>query len=155
MPCISKSKTDSRARPYISKSKTDSHATPDNVLQHVARVYGQVLPFDPCPLNDNPEFDGRELSFPHGGVVFVNPPYSQLKTTRVRGLGWVEKCHQEAQKGAHVVMLLPARTDTQWFHDIILENKYRLEFWRGRLKFKGSTNSAPFPSMLVIMKPNN
>ena len=51
--------------------------------------------------------------------------------------------------GATVVMLLPARTDTRWFHDYIY-GKAEVRFIRGRLKFGGSKNSAPFPSMVVI-----
>jgi len=75
--------------------------------------------------------------------VFCNPPYG-------RSIGlWVRKASQISGDG-FVVMLLPARTDTKWFHDYIY-NKYdvRIEFLKGRLKFGDGINSAPFPSMLV------
>ena len=75
-----------------------------------------------------------------------------MKTTKKGGLGWVEKGHIEAQKGNSSVFLIPARTDTTWFHEIILENNYEVRFLKGRLKFGDSKSSAPFPSMLVIFK---
>jgi site-specific DNA-methyltransferase (adenine-specific) len=72
---------------------------------------------------------------------WCNPPYSQIKD-------WVFKAHQEAIDGNLTVMLIPARTCTTWFHEIIYK-RYHVEFIRGRLKFSDSKNSAPFPSMLV------
>ena len=81
-----------------------------------------------------------------GYRVFCNPPYG-----RTIGL-WVKKAYEESQKSnTLVVLLLPARTDTKYFHDYIL---YRSEirFLPGRLKFGNSKNSAPFPSMLVIFR---
>ena len=77
-----------------------------------------------------------------GQTVWLNPPYG-------RGIGkWVQKAYEEAQKpGTVVVCLLPARTDTAWFHDYCRKGK--ITFIRGRLKFGGSKNSAPFPSMVV------
>ena len=77
-------------------------------------------------------------------VVWCNPPYG-------RKIGeWVKKA---SESKAIIVMLLPARTDTKWFHDYIY-NKQNIEirFIKGRLKFGNSKNSAPFPSMIVILK---
>ena len=72
-------------------------------------------------------------------------------------LGWVEKSHLECKKGKLVVLLIPSRTDTTWFHDIIQKNNYEVRFMRGRVKFLDQDgheqNPAPFPTMLVIMKP--
>lgn len=74
-----------------------------------------------------------------GERVFCNPPYGrEIKE-------WVKKA---SESDAVTVMLLPARTDTAWFHDYIY-NKHKIDFFRGRLKFGDSKNSAPFPSMLV------
>ena len=76
----------------------------------------------------------------------MNPPYG-------RAIGkWVEKAYREACRGALVVGLLPARTDTKWFHDFIY-HKAQIRFLRGRLKFSGAIYSAPFPSMIVIWEP--
>ena len=76
----------------------------------------------------------------------MNPPYG-------RKIGkWVKKAHDEVERGVPlVVCLLPARTDTKWFHDYIY-GKAEIRFIRGRLKFGGSKNSAPFPSMIVIFR---
>ena len=75
-----------------------------------------------------------------GCNVWCNPPYG-------RQIGeWVKKA---AESGAPVVMLLPARTDTRWFHDCIY-GKAEIRFVRGRLKFGDSRNSAPFPSMIAV-----
>ena len=57
------------------------------------------------------------------------------------------------ESNCKVVMLLPARTDTRWFHDYCI--KGNIEFLRGRLKFGNSENSAPFPSMIVIFDKSN
>ena len=62
---------------------------------------------------------------------------------------WVKKASEA--KNSTTVMLIPARTDTKWFHDYIL-GKAEIRFVKGRLKFGGSKNSAPFPSMIVIYK---
>ena len=80
-----------------------------------------------------------------GGAVWLNPPYG-----RTIGL-WMRKAHTEAQLGATVVCLVPSRTDTSWFHDYCIQHEYHL--LRGRLKFGGSKNSAPFPSLVVVMRP--
>jgi len=85
--------------------------------------------------------------------VFMNPPYG-------REIGrWVEKAHKESRRsasrtyGATVVCLLPARTDTKWYHDYCIKGEIR--YIKGRLKFSGMKNSAPFPSMIVIFRGQN
>lgn len=75
--------------------------------------------------------------------MFCNPPYGRNIAK------WVQKGFEEAQKpGTKVVMLLPARTDTKWFHDYCVKGK--IEFLKGRIKFGNADNPAPFPSMIVI-----
>ncbi len=77
-----------------------------------------------------------------GHSCFMNPPYgSEIKK-------WVKKAAESNARGG-VVGLLPARTDTAWFHDYIY-GKTEIRFLRGRIKFDGADNSAPFPSMIVI-----
>ena len=64
---------------------------------------------------------------------------------------WVRKCFMEAQKiNTIVVMLIPARTDTRYFHEFIYHKAREIRFIRGRLKFGDQKNSAPFPSMVVV-----
>lgn len=64
---------------------------------------------------------------------------------------WMRKAYEESLKGALVVCLVPSRTDTAWWHDYAM--KGQIEFLRGRLKFGGHTNSAPFPSAVVVFNP--
>lgn len=82
-----------------------------------------------------------------GETVFVNPPYGRNL------IQWVQKCYIESHKpGTTVVMLIPARTDTRYFHEYIYGKAKEIRFLRGRLKFSGAENGAPFPSMLVVYK---
>ena len=83
-----------------------------------------------------------------GKTIWLNPPYG-----RTLGL-WTSKANRESfGGGATVVLLVPARTDTAWWHNNCIEHEVR--FIRGRLKFGGSKNSAPFPSAVVVMRGNN
>jgi len=102
-----------------------------------------------CAEYYTPETDGLINSWRRvdGGAVFCNPPYG-------REIGkWVRKAYEEAQAGAKVVLLIPARTDTSYFHDYIY-GKAEIRFVRGRLKFTDDDGQAfdpaPFPSMVVI-----
>ena len=93
--------------------------------------------FSPC-------MDG--LKQPWKGACWMNPPYGRNFTRK-----WVEKAFMESRKGCIVVALLPVRTDTRWFHDFIYcKRDVSIEFIRGRLKFSGSKDAAPFPSMVVV-----
>lgn len=82
-------------------------------------------------------------------AIWVNPPYSSW------GL-WVKKASEEAKRGATVVMLLPARTDTRAFHEYIYGRKnVEIRFIKGRVRFVGAEHGAPFPSMIVIFRPSS
>lgn len=85
------------------------------------------------------------LSSNWGGRNFVNPPYGRELPK------WVQKSYEEWQKGKTVVMLIPSRTDTRWWHDYCMKAS-EIRFIKGRLKFDDQKNSAPFPSALVIFK---
>lgn len=87
--------------------------------------------------------DGLKQSW--SGVCWCNPPYRRDVAV------WVQKAHHEAQRGVKTVMLIPSRTDTKYFHEYIY-GKYEIRILKGRLKFGGSKNSAPFPSMIVIFE---
>jgi site-specific DNA-methyltransferase (adenine-specific) len=131
----------------FSSNKTEWE-TPGWLFNELDREFNFTL--DVCAIAENakckryfsPEDDGLSQSW-QGEVCFMNPPYG-------REVGaWVQKAYEESRKGAKVVCLLPARTDTAWFHDYIY-GKAEIRFLRGRLKFSGAKNSAPFPSMIVI-----
>ena len=79
-----------------------------------------------------------------GGAIWLNPPYGRTIKD------WVRKADAVASGGGTVVCLVPARTDTSWWHEYCIHHEIR--FIRGRLKFGNQKNSAPFPSALVIMK---
>lgn len=97
---------------------------------------------DPCTVEQT-DYDGL-LSSWSGARVFVNPPYSQVR-------GWMEKCHTEAPGCPVIVALVPARTDTAWFHDYCLSAS-EVRFIRGRLRFDDGPGTAPFPSMLIVWR---
>jgi site-specific DNA-methyltransferase (adenine-specific) len=117
-------------------SKTPSHATPEALYRELDAEFRFTL--DPCPLNDSQIWDGALMSWA-GHRVFCNPPYG-------RGIaGWLMK----AREAECAVYLLPARTDTRWWHNYALKAD-EIRFIRGRLKFGDATNSAPFPSVILI-----
>lgn len=130
-------------------SKSDLWSTPQDFFNKLDQEFHFDL--DVCALPENakcgnyytPEQDG--LAQEWNGTCWCNPPYG-------REVGkWVEKAYLSACDGATVVMLLPARTDTKWFHDYIY-GKADVRFVRGRLKFGDSNNSVPFPSMVAVFK---
>lgn len=105
-----------------------------------------------CKRFYTPETDGLKSSWNYGGAVFVNPPYG-------RSIGaWVEKAFNEAKSGTTIVLLIPARTDTKYFHEYIY-GKAEIRFLQGRLKFTdedgNSKAPAPFPSMVVVFNGGN
>jgi phage N-6-adenine-methyltransferase len=122
----------------IFSSATDDWSTPKDVYRTLDAEFG--FDFDPCPLHS--DFDG--LSVEWGEVNFVNPPYSKIKD-------WCRKAYEEWKKGKTVVMLIPSRTDTKYWHDYIMKAS-EIRFIRGRLKFGDSKNSAPFPSAIIIFR---
>ena len=135
-------------------SATDMWATPQEFFDKLDQEFHFDL--DACAIPENakckryftPEQDG--LSQTWGGSVWCNPPYG-------RTIGeWVKRASQSCDDGATVVMLLPARTDTRWFHSYIYgKPNVELRFVKGRLKFGDGKNSAPFPSMVAIFRPVN
>jgi len=130
-------------------SETNEWATPQDFFDKLNKQFNFTL--DPCATKENAkcakfftqEDDGLAQDW-SGERVFCNPPYG-------RGLkDWVRKAHEESKKGALVVMLIPARTDTSYWHDYIVGGGADIRYLRGRLKFGGSANSAPFPSALIM-----
>jgi|ERR1041385_7246630 phage N-6-adenine-methyltransferase len=77
-------------------------------------------------------------------IVFMNPPYGRQISD------WMQKAYLSSIDGATVVCLVPARTDTRWWHDFAVKGEIR--FLKGRIRFEGSPHSAPFPSALVIFR---
>lgn len=132
-------------------SKKMNWSTPQKFFDELDNEFHFTL--DPCASDENAkcayyyteEEDGLIQDW-SGETVFCNPPYGRELPK------WIEKCFYEGQKeNTTVVMLIPARTDTKAFHEYIY-NKSEIRFIKGRLKFGGEKNSAPFPSMIVIYR---
>ena len=130
-------------------SKTDQWSTPQDFYDKLNNEFHFTL--DPCADEYNHKCekyytekdDGLKQDW-SGETVFVNPPYGRAIKD------WVQKSYDESQKyNTKVVMLIPARTDTKYFHKYIY-HKAEIRFVEGRLKFGDSKNSAPFPSMVVV-----
>ena len=140
----------------IFSSATDLWETPQEFFDALNSEFHFEL--DVCALPSNakcakyytPKTDG--LAQPWNGVCWCNPPYG-----RQIGL-WVQRASEAAKLGNTVVMLIPARTDTKWFHKYIyMKQNVEIRFVPGRLKFEraaGARNSAPFPSMVVVFRPD-
>jgi len=127
-------------------SKTEMWETPQWLFDELNDEFHFDL--DCCAVPENakckryftPEQDG--LAQEWTGTVWCNPPYG-------REIGkW---CKKASESACTVVMLVPARTDTKWFHDYCY-GMAEIRFLRGRLKFGDAKNSAPFPSMVVIWR---
>lgn len=133
-------------------SKTDDWATPADFYKMLDLEFGFDL--DPCASHENAKCDeyftvdenGLEQDW-RDHTVFMNPPYG-------REIGkWMQKAYESSQNGATVVCLVPARTDTNWWHSYAMKGEIRLV--KGRLKFGGASTNAPFPSAVVIFRPLN
>ena len=132
--------------------KKNNWATPQAFFDKLDDEFHFTL--DPCADDFNHKCDryytekqdGLKQDW-SGETVFCNPPYG-------REIGkWVKKCFEEVYCGSCkcAVLLLPARTETRWFHDYIY-NKAEIRFIKGRLRFGGSSVNAPFPNMVVVYR---
>lgn len=135
-------------RDVFASSKTDEWETPKDFFDKLNEEYNFTL--DVCATHQNAkcakyftkEMDGLQQTWE--GRCWMNPPYG-------REIGkWMQKAYESVKKGDAelVCCLVPARTDTGWWHDYAM--KGRVEFVRGRLKFGQGKNNAPFPSGIVI-----
>jgi phage N-6-adenine-methyltransferase len=131
-------------------SQTDEWPTPQWLFNSLNAEFGFTL--DPCATPANAKGrkffakaeDGLSRDWSHD-VVFMNPPYG-----RVIGR-WMRKAYESSRTGATVVCLLPARTDTDWWHRYVMKGEIRL--LKGRIKFEGAQHAAPFPSAIVVFRP--
>lgn len=134
------------------KNKNSVWYTPQYLFDELNEEFNFVI--DSCALPENtkcslyytPEQD--ELAQNWFDTTWCNPPYGR------EIYQWVEKAYNEHLKNnITVVLLLPAKTDTKWFHEY-LYNKAEIRFIKGRIKFGGSKDPAPFPSMVCIFNKN-
>ena len=129
-------------------SKTNEWATPQDLFDTLDAEFKFTL--DPCATKENAKCSFYYTKDDDGlsqdwcdHTVFMNPPYGrEIKQ-------WAKKAYQEWKRGATVVCLVPSRTDTAYWHDYFMKAD-EIRFIRGRVKFGGSKNSAPFPSAIVV-----
>lgn len=146
------------AKALFSSAKYD-WGTPEKVFRELDDEFAFVLDAAAdhtnalCQLYFTESHDALTRSWHPYGTVFLNPPYG-------RSIGqWVAKAAEEARQGCTVVVLIPARTDTRYFHDYIWDKEHhcpkpgvQVRFLQGRLTFVGADNEAPFPSMVVVFE---
>ena len=122
-------------------SASDEWATPTETFRALDAEF--KFADDACPLGGDRNGLLREWSSP----CFVNPPYSDIYP-------WMEKAKIEADAGKTVVLLVPSRTDTRWWHEFAMKAS-EIRFIRGRLKFGNAKTGAPFPSAVVVFGGNH
>jgi len=140
---------------YMATAKTVEWETPLWRVEEWEDELGCEFTFDPCCTPENAkatnflteEDDGLKSDW--WGRVWLNPPYGrQLKE-------WMEKANSELRSGRVelIVALLPARTDTRWFHESVVDQGHEVRFIKGRVKYGEGVSPAPFPSIYVVMTP--
>jgi phage N-6-adenine-methyltransferase len=135
-------------------SNSNEWETPQDLFDKLNAVFQFDL--DVCATDENTKcgqwYTKEQDGLAHEWMDFenksawMNPPYGSGITD------WLKKAYSENLKGMTVVCLLPARTDTKWFHEWVV-GKAEITFLQGRLKFGGCENSAPFPSMIAVYRP--
>jgi len=131
-------------------SNTDEWTTPQWLFDQLNMEFGFTL--DVCANQENTKcklyFDKKTngLLQQWSGTCWMNPPYGRQINK------WIKKAYESSLQGATVVCLLPARTDTSWWHEYCINGKAEIRFLRGRLKFGNCKNNAPFPNAIVIYK---
>lgn len=153
-----------KTRAVVFSSATDDWPTPKALFDELDDEFGFSL--DVCASSTNHKAgtwygldhpvkarrDGLDRDWvrdlPRAGrAIWMNPPYG-------RGIGaWMSKARDASDRGATVVCLVPARTDTAWFHDIVLTPRTEIRFLRGRVKFGDAKHGAPFASLVVVFHP--
>lgn len=131
-------------------SNSEEWETPQNLFDELNDEFNFDLDIAASEKNHKCKryFTKENSAFEHRnewkGNIWCNPPYGRTIQK------WIEAC---SEYNGLSVMLLPARTDTKWFHEYIYKNKrVEIRFLKGRLHFNNSINAAPFPSMIVIFK---
>jgi phage N-6-adenine-methyltransferase len=131
-------------------SATDLWATPQEFFDRLHAEFGFDL--DVCATPENAKCDRYFTTETDGlaqdwaGTCWMNPPYGRVISH------WMRKAWESAQAGATVVCLVPSRTDTRWWHDYAMRGEIR--YVKGRLRFGGAVNPAPFPCAVVIFRPS-
>jgi len=132
------------------QSKTVEWPTPSEVFDPLHREFGFTLDVAATPENAKcdrfytKEQDGLKQQW--DGVVWMNPPYGKDVPK------WLQKAIDEAHRGVTSVCLIPARTNTVWFHELCLKQG-EVRFVKGRPKFGDADHGLPLPLAVVIYRP--
>ena len=139
-------------RGYMPPSKTDNHPTPQAFYETLHTMYGFTC--DAAASAENAKCKVYFTASDNGltkdwgtHTVWLNPPYGRVIKS------WAQKSLDAASKGATVVMLVPSRTDTKWFKAVAERPEVQLLFVCGRLKFGKAKNAAPFPNVVLVIRP--
>ena len=136
--------------PAYFTSDKDEWATPTDLFEQLDNEFHFAT--DVCALPENAKCENYYSPADNGlarewsGTCWCNPPYSEWEK-------WIRKAYEASLNGTTVVCLLASRTDTKAWHDLVMPSAAEIRFVKGRLKFGGSTNSAPFPSVVVVFSP--
>ncbi len=124
---------------------SDNYATPIKFYNLLNDEF--CFTFDPCPYKHNFEWDGLQVEWK--GNVYCNPPYSNIEP-------FIKKALNEIRIGncQNAVFLIPIRSDTKYWHDLIMKEATEIRFVKGRLNFNESKSPAPFPCVVIIFSDN-
>jgi len=135
-----------KGRDPLFSSRSDEWETPDELFSKLIGEFQFRLDSAATEKNcKHPYYYSMEsdgLRQPWVTWTYCNPPYSRVQD-------FIEKAKREQTNGNYSVLLVPARTDTNWFWDAA-EQATEIRLLKGRLKFKGAYSSAPFPSAIMI-----
>ncbi len=141
---------------YMPPAVTDKWSSPSKIIEQIIEEFGPIN-LDPAASHDNAicsryfteEDDGLKMPW-EANLVYINPPYGRILNE------WVAKALNEYDSGRskRIVMLLPSRTCTRWFHALYARSDVEIRFIKGRLKYGDGSSPAPFPSIVVIIGRN-
>jgi DNA N-6-adenine-methyltransferase (Dam) len=127
----------------------DSVATPPDFFKELNKEF-HFSKFDPCPLNGDPltggKFDGLTVDWPRNKPIYVNPPFANIPA-------WIQKGVSEMEKGSTSIFLIPARTKTKYWKDLVYPNACEIRFLIKGLKFVGFKDHIPVALAIVVFDP--
>ena len=140
----------SKNRTKENGSTNDDWETPNYLLEKIREEFGYF--YDPCPLKSKE--DGLSISWKD--VNYINPPYNITDKPK-----FIKKAFEEFKKGKTCIILVPATTETKWFHELVVPYA-EVRLIKGRVRFKGYNSKGEYVtnktgqsgSMLIIFKPN-
>ena len=138
---------------YINKAERTDWESPKELINDIEEEFGTIS-LDVAASHNNavaPRYFTEETSGLErrwvGDIVYANPPYGRIL------LKWVQKAIHEYEVGnsKQIIMLLPSRTCTRWFHLLYEHSDVEIRFFKGRLRYGSESKRSPFPSILVII----